>query len=164
MPDLITGKAGGLHSALALPSGKLQRFVSVRVALDLYCLLEMIVVFLCGLAAAEIYVERVLGFEAYVSLYAWPLLMLPITMALIMQRAGLYSVASLTRFVTHSGKAVAGLCGAFLTIALVGVILGTTDAYSRVWYGSWLVASIVAMWLLRALAVRVFSRWADAGV
>ncbi len=164
VPDLITGKGGDLHSALNFPSSRLQRFVTSRVAADLYCLIEMLVVFACGLIVGEYYVRGVLGVADYTETYIWPLLILPLTLAVILQRAGLYSTASLSGFAAHSGKAIAGLFGAFLTLALVGVILGITDDFSRVWYGSWLASSTVALWLARAFAARTFTSWVDAGL
>lgn len=163
VPDRVTQFSAKAGPAIDIEPRRMLQFASASMASDLYCLLETGAVWLCGLAAGHFYLKGVLGLSDYAGVYMWPLLLLPLTMAIILQRTGLYSVQSLSRFAQHSSRAVAGLFGAFFTIALVAVILGVADDYSRMWFGLWLVLATVTMWLMRAIASRTFHRLAKSG-
>lgn len=146
------------RSALPLPVG------SVRIAMDVYCLIEIIAVLVCGVLSGEFYVRNVLMASDYLDSYIWPLLILPLTMGGILYRSELYRVEALSDFPQNARRAVTGLVCAFLAVALLGVIFGVTGNYSRVWFGSWLGLSVVALFVLRVFAARVFSDWIRSGL
>ena len=151
----------------AMPGGHGQKrnlIATARIAADIYCGIEITTVFLVGLAVGEIHVRGVLGIERYLDLYIWPLLLLPLTYAILAHRARMYETATLGKFALYSAKAIVGLVGAFFTIAAVAIMLGVTDDYSRLWFGTWLLASVLALWLLRAVAARTFSHWNRSGI
>ena len=126
--------------------------------LDLYCVTEIAAVTFLGLAIARIYVGGVLDVHDYLERYLWPLLALPLVMGIVQQRSGLYEVAAVTEFADNLGKVATGVVGAFGIFALVGIVLGISDAFSRVWFGGWLVASLVVIWFMRAVAANIFLR------
>ena len=143
---------------------KTPNYASGRIMLDIYCAVEIVVVALSGFAIARLYVSGVLGFEAYLSTYLWPILALPLVMALIQHRSRLYELASVTAFVDNLGKVASGIGGAFAGFALAGTIFGISGDFSRVWFFGWLAVSLVLIWILRAVAARVFSCWLKTGV
>ena len=105
-------------------------------------------------------VGGVLGVEAYLDRYLWPTLALPLVMALIQQRSRLYELSSITALVDNLGKVAGGIAAAF---ALAGIVLGISGDFSHIWFGGWLAASLVVIWLMRAVAASVFSRWLRTG-
>lgn len=145
------------------PSSNTPRYASSRVMLDLYCMAEIATVALIGFIIARTYVGGVLGVDTYLDRYLWPTLALPLVMALIQYRSRLYEVPSITGFVDKLGAVASGIAGAFGVLALVGIIFGISGDYSRVWFGGWLAASLVVIWLMRAIAAGVFSRWLKTG-
>lgn len=134
-----------------------------RIKLDFYCLVEMLAVAIAGLAIAHVYVGGILEVDDYFQGYAYPLILLPLSLGLILHRAGQYELQSVTDFAGSLGVVAGAVLGAFATFAILAVIFGVADNYSRVWFGGWLIASLVVLWLVRAIAARVFSRWLASG-
>ncbi len=139
------------------------RYASRRMLLDLYCVAEIAAVFLVGLAIARLYVGGLLGVHAYLDRYIWPLIALPLVMALVQQRSGLYEVSTITEFADNLGKVASGVLGAFITFALLGIVLGISNDFSRVWFGGWLLSSLIVIWFIRAIAANLFLRWLKRG-
>jgi Undecaprenyl-phosphate glucose phosphotransferase len=131
--------------------------------LDFVCLVEITVVAALGYLIAQFYVGGVLEVANFSDRYIWPVLLLPLAMALIFQRSGLYELTSITDIAGSLGNYVSGVVGTFVSFTMLAVILGISDDYSRVWYGGWLASSLVAIWITRALAAFVFSRWVQRG-
>lgn len=137
---------------------------NVSIALGVYCLIEVVSVLLCGVLSAELYVRNTLMVSDYMDSYIWPILILPLIMSAILYRSDLYCVEAISGFAQNARRAVAGLAGAFLVVALLGVVFGVTEVYSRVWFGSWLGLSVLALFILRVFAARVFTGWTRSGL
>jgi putative colanic acid biosynthesis UDP-glucose lipid carrier transferase len=157
--EVLSPKAGNKRTPIA--SAKI---ASAKIASDIYCGVETIAIFAMGHLVAFFYVNQVLGVVRYLDFYIWPLLLLPLTYAALSKRSGMYEITALCQFSLFSAKAIASLIGAFFTVALVGVILGVTDDFSRFWLGAWLLSSVAVLWFLRVGAALVFSRWYRSGI
>jgi putative colanic acid biosynthesis UDP-glucose lipid carrier transferase len=137
--------------------------VNLHLRLDANCLVEVAAVALLGLLVAHVYVGGMLQVDNYLDRYIWPILLLPLTMAVLFFRSELYSLSAVTDFAGNLGSTMGTIVGTFVTFALLTVILGISDDYSRVWFGGWLTSSVVAIWISRGLAARIFSGWLQMG-
>lgn len=131
-----------------------RRYVGTRIAKDIYCVAEVVTIFLIGLAVGKIYVQGVLGVEQFLDAYASPMAIVALFAGILLQRAKLYDIDKLLDFIRSAPKAVGVVVASFAFSALAGVGFGIVDDYSRVWYGSWLVCSIISIWVMRALVAR----------
>ncbi|GAB5505317.1 MAG: undecaprenyl-phosphate glucose phosphotransferase [Rhizobiaceae bacterium] len=135
-----------------------QRLRNARLKLDLYGAWEILTVAASGFAAAWLYVGNVLDAADTIGRYHWPIVTLPLLMGLIFSRSGLYDLDAITDFAGKLGSVAGAVTAAFVSVAILGSLLGETDNFSRVWFVSWFGISLTLLWLLRALAARTFSR------
>lgn len=135
--------------------------VSTPVAEQAYAAAELASMLALGLAAGHLHGH--LAGHDFLDGYIWPSILTVALFGYLNYRSGLYDIEKLSRFTTWSGNALASLFGAFAAVALVGVAVGGADASSGVWFGAWLILSIVAVLATRALGARVFASGAVRG-
>ena len=140
-----------------------KQFLNERIAADIYCVIEVLVVFATGIVAAHIHQFMMLGEVDYLRRYLYPLLILPLVFGIGLFRARLYNIQALTQFARYYGHVFGVLLISFCGLIILGSVLGVTDNYSRIWFGSWLVGAVFTVWLLRAFAARQFNYWIDSG-
>ena len=150
-------------SAAAL-AGVRPKFRGDGIVLDLFLLVEMLAVHLCGFAAAALYVGIRLGVDNYYGQYSAAFLMLPIIFALMLKSRGLYQAPRIRNFSGSIGGVIACLLGAFGLLIIIGFALGLANDYSRVWYGLWLISAIPTVIATRAAASGFLGRAARSGL
>ena len=136
---------------------------SPHVSGQIYAMVELLVTLLLGMVVGHIYVYTHLEQHDFLQTYIWPSILIVLTFGYLNYRSKLYDVEKLSRFLTFSSTAVGNLIGAFLIVALIGLAIGAADQFSRLWFGVWLLSSVVAVWTMRAAAARVFSSQAVQG-
>lgn len=146
------------RGTLAVPARRImgRGAIAPKVLTDIYAGVDAAIIMLTGLAAAHVYVWGGLGIEDYLATYFWPILLASAALPLVNRRAGLYRLDRLVRFAPNAGPIVGRVLAVFLALALVGAAVGVANDYSRLWFGTWLAASLVAVLLFRALASRVY--------
>ena len=145
-------------------AGVRPKFRGDGIVLDVFLLLEMLAVHLCGFAAAALYVGIRLGVDNYYGQYSAAFLMLPIIFALLLKSRGLYQAPRIRNFSGSIGGVVACLLGAFGLLIIIGFALGLANDYSRVWYGLWLTSAIPTVIATRAAAAGFLGRAARSGL
>ncbi len=80
-----------------------------------------------------------------------------------MTLAGAYRAERVRRPLRRFGRALASWGMVAASLALLSVILKTTDSYSRVWFFVWLVLGGVGLFLLRLGVALLVARWRETG-
>ncbi|MBB4304781.1 putative colanic acid biosynthesis UDP-glucose lipid carrier transferase [Rhodobium orientis] len=144
-------------------ASRFSRLFGARITVDVYIAVEMLAIFLVGLVIAEIYVRGRLQVDAYFAEYLTPLLVVPVLAAFFQRQHRLNDFAQLRRFSATIGKVALSLILAFVAVIVIGFVAGVANDYSRVWFVSWLLASVVIVTVLRAIAARIFAGLAARG-
>lgn len=131
--------------------------LGVDAATQTFAVTELLIVFLIGFSLGQLYLGDHIGREAFINAYVWPSILTVIVFAYLNLRSSLYGPDKLSRFTTYAGATIANLMLAFAVIALVAVVAGAADDFSRTWFGLWMLGSSVAVLTTRALAARIFS-------
>lgn len=130
---------------------------SARAVTQTYAGLELLAVFAAGIAIGHGHLYDPLGEAALLDIYVWPSILTVVLLAYLNLRSGLYGMERLSRFATCSGAAIGNLLLSFGAIALVGLAVGTDEAFPHMWFGLWLATSAVLVLTARALAARVLA-------
>ena len=162
--DLQDTPPGRRAGDLALPVKRLSGVIGDKIAVDIYMVVELAVIFAIGLAVAEIYVGGHLQVPEFYRDYIVPLLILPVVAGFILNSRSLYCLPQLCRFPSSVGQIALALVQSFVVMIVVGFAAGIADEYSRVWYFGWFTATLPVVITLRALAAGVFSQMADNGI
>ena len=95
--DLQDTPPGRRAGDLALPVKRLSGVIGDKIAVDIYMVVELAVIFAIGLAVAEIYVGGHLQVPEFYRDYIVPLLILPVVAGFILNSRSLYCLPQLCR-------------------------------------------------------------------
>lgn len=132
--------------------------------IDIYVLLEVLAIHLCGVAVAVYYVHGQLGVKDFCAEYLMVMVALPVLYVAIAKSRRLYEFRALCSFSSFIGRAIACLLLAFGLLIVAGFMLGVASDFSRVWYALWVVTALPAVMTLRALASGAFVKGARSGL
>ena len=159
----MSHRAGSGREPVALPRW-MPRLRSSRLVGDIYAIGEMVIVLLCGLAAAVWHVGHNLGSEGYLRDYSTPLVMLPLIFVLLARGNRLYEFQALCSVSQVMGRTIGCLLIAFAAVIATGFALGIANDYSRLWLGLWLAAGIAGVIVARIAPTVVLLNAARAGL
>ena len=74
-----------------------------------------------------------------------------------------YQISALLRPVQNSGRLLLVWSGTFAVLAVTGFFMKVSSDFSRMWFGSWFIAGLVMLLLLRLVMSRMIRRWARNG-
>ncbi|MBI1383833.1 MAG: undecaprenyl-phosphate glucose phosphotransferase [Rhizobiales bacterium] len=137
--------------------------LSERVLMDMAVVVELALVVLAGLLARQIYIVGHLELATPLFDYLPPLVAVVPLMYWVFREYRLFPPTS-GEALTRSVAAIAGaLILTFALLVVAGYLVGIVDYYSRAWAVLWLVLSIVAVSVSRALLCQVISMLAEEG-
>lgn len=139
------------------------RLRSSRLAGDAYLIVEFLVIYACGHAAAAYHVGYNLE-ASYLAQYSMPLIALPLVFVAMAQSRRLYEFQALCKVSNTVGRAIGCLAAAFAIVIALGFALGIANDFSRIWLSLWLGSAVAALVVARIVASAVLVKAARAGL
>ena len=81
----------------------------------------------------------------------------------LLELTDLYQIAALRQPLHYLRTLLIVWSGTFALLALAGFLMKVSEEFSRVWFGSWFLAGLVALLALRLMLARLVRRWARNG-
>ncbi len=120
---------------------------------------DLLVAGLAGYAAFRVW----LGAYSPPSFYWAALVVGALLTVNALSMAGVYRVDRLRRPLRRFARTLGAWGGAMAVLALISVLVKSSDQYSRVWFLLWLLFGAFGLLLLRLLVAGVVARWRETG-